>query len=147
VRFVEPAENFRHQRENVRVENGVEYGDTTDYIDFIYVADVARINAAALAVLARAPAPPAAVQIETARLENDTTLRWAASAEPDLAGYRIVWRETTAPYWQHAMDVGRDVTRATVPGVSKDDVVFGVEAFDAAGHASPAVFPTPRRTL
>ena len=147
VRFVEPAENFRHQRENVRVENGVEYGDTTDYIDFIYVADVARINAAALAVLARAPAPPAAVQIETARLENDTTLRWAASAEPDLAGYRIVWRETTAPYWQHAMDVGRDVTRATVPGVSKDDVVLGVEAFDAAGHASPAVFPTPRRTL
>jgi hypothetical protein len=147
VRFVEPAENFRHQRELVRVENGVEYGDTTEFIDFIYVADVARLNAATLAVLARAPAPPAAVEIETARLENDTTLRWAPNTAPDLAGYRIVWRETTDSFWEHSMDVAANVTRATVPGVSKDNVVFGVEAFDAAGHVSRAVYPTPRLTL
>ncbi len=147
VRFTEPAEDFRRQHQDVREEKGVQYGDTIDHVDFAYTADVARVNAAALAVLARAPAPPRGVQIEAARLENETTLRWAASSEPDLAGYRIVWRETTSPYWEHAVDVPKDATRATVPGVSKDNVVFGVEAFDAAGHASPAVFPSARRTL
>jgi hypothetical protein len=116
-------------------------------VDFAYTADVARVNAAALAVLAMAPAPPSGVQIETARLENDTTLRWSPNAEPDLAGYRIVWRETTAPFWEHSTDVAKDVTRTTIRGVSKDNMVFGVEAFDAAGHASPAVFPSARRTL
>jgi hypothetical protein len=147
VRFTEPAEDFHRQHEDVRTENGVEYGDVPDHVDFAYTADVARVNAAALAVLARAPAPPAGVQIETARLENDTTLRWLPGPEPTLAGYRIVWRETTAPFWEHAQDVGRDVHRITIPGVSKDNLIFGVEAFDAAGHFTPAVFPTARRTL
>jgi hypothetical protein len=147
VRFTEPAEDFRRQHQDVREEKGVKYGDTPDHVDFAYTADVARVNAAALAVLARAPAPPGEVQIEAARLENDTTLRWAPNSEADLAGYRIVWRETTAPFWEHSMDVAKDVHRVKVPGVSKDNVIFGVEAFDAAGHASPAVFPTARRTL
>src|ERR1700690_2404010 len=106
-----------------------------------------RVNAAALAVRARAPAPPEKVQIEAARLENDTTLRWAPSQDPGLAGYRVVWRETTSAMWEHSLDLGRDVTRTTVKGVSKDDVIFGVEAFDSAGHASPAVFPSARMTL
>jgi hypothetical protein len=147
VRFTEPAEDFRRQHQDVREENGVQYGDTPDHVDFAYVADVARVNAAALAVLARAPAPPRDVQIEAARLENDTTLRWAPSPEADLGGYRILWRETTAPFWEHSVDVAREVTRKTVEGVSKDNVIFGVEAFDAAGHASPAVFPRARATL
>ena len=147
VRFTEPAEDFRRQHQDVREEKGVPYGDVPDHVDFAYTADVARVNAAALAVLAMAPAPPSGVQIETARLENDTTLRWSPNAEPDLAGYRIVWRETTAPFWEHSTDVAKDVTRTTIRGVSKDNMVFGVEAFDAAGHASPAVFPSARRTL
>ena len=147
VRFTEPAEDFRHEHQNVREENGVHYGDVPDRVDFEYTADVARVNAASLAVLARAPAPPKKVQIETARLENDTTLRWEPSQGGAVAGYRILWRETTAPTWQDSMDVGKDVTRTTMRGLSKDDVVFGVEAFDAAGHASPAVFPAARRTL
>jgi hypothetical protein len=147
VRFTEPAEDFTRQHQDVREEKGVKYGDTPDHVDFAYTADVARVNAAALAVLARAPAPPREVQVETARLENDTTLRWAASPEADLAGYRIVWRETTSPFWEHAQDVARGVTRITVPGVSKDNVIFGLEAFDTAGHVSPAVFPSARRTL
>jgi hypothetical protein len=129
------------------VENGVKYGDTPDQVDYAYTADVTRVNAAALAALARAPASPRDVQIETARLENDTTLRWTPNAEPDLAGYRIVWRETTAPFWEHAIDVPKDVTRKTIPGLSKDGVVFGVESFDGDGHVSPASFPKPRRTL
>ncbi len=147
VRFTEPAEDFRRQHQDVREEKGVQYGDTLDHVDFAYTADVTRVNASALAVLARAPAPPGAVQIEAARLENDTTLRWAPNAEADLAGYRVVWRETTSPYWEHSQDVPRETTRTTVRGVSKDNVVFGVEAVDTAGHASPAVFPAPRRTL
>ena len=147
ARFTEPAEDFRRQHQDVREENGVHLGDIPDHVDYAYAADVTRVNAAALAVLARAPAPPTGVQIETARLENDTTLRWAPSTEADLAGYRIVWRETTSPFWEHAMDLPRDVTRTIVRGVSKDNVVFGVEAIDAAGHASPAVFPSARRTL
>jgi Zn-dependent M28 family amino/carboxypeptidase len=147
VRFTEPAEDYRRQHQDVREEKGVQYGDTPDHVDFAYTADVARVNAAALTVLARAPAPPAQVQIETATLENDATLRWAPNAEADLAGYRIVWRETTSPFWEHSMDVAKDVNRITVPGASKDNLIFGLEAFDMAGHASPAVFPSARRTL
>lgn len=147
VRFTEPAEDFARQHQDVRREKGVPYGDTPDHVDFAYTASVTRVNAAALAVLARAPAPPKGVQVETARLENDTTLRWEPSPEAGLAGYRIVWRETTAPFWEHALDVDRTTTRTTLKGVSKDNVVLGVEAFDTAGHASPAVYPAPRRTL
>jgi hypothetical protein len=147
VRFTEPAEDFRRQHQDVREEKGVQFGDTPDHVDFAYTADVARVNASSLAVLARAPAPPTGVQIEAARLENDTTLRWAPNSDADLAGYRIVWRETTSPFWEHSMDVGKAVNRVTVPGLSKDNLIFGVEAFDTAGHASPAVFPSARRTL
>lgn len=145
VRLTEPAEDFRHQRQDVRVENGVAYGDTTDLLNFPYIADVARINAAALAVLARAPAAPSGVQVEIAQSFNDTTLHWLVGGEPGLAGYRIVWRDTTAPLWEHALDVPKDTTRFTVKGVSKDNVIFGVEAMDAAGHASPATYPLPSR--
>jgi hypothetical protein len=147
VRFTEPAEDFRRQHQDVREVNGVQYGDTKEHVDFDYTANVARVNAAGLAVIARAPAPPRGAQVEAARLENGTTLRWQKDDSPAVAGYRIVWRETTAPFWEHSMDVGRDVTRVTLPDVSKDNVIFGIEEFDAAGHASPAAFPSARRTL
>lgn len=143
VRFTEPAENFKHQHQNVRVEGGVQYGDLPEFVDFAYIAQVARVNAAALAALAMAPAAPRGAQLETARLENDTTLRWDANPEPDLAGYRIVWRDTTAPLWQNHKDVG-NVTRVTLP-VSKDNVVFGVQAVDRDGNVSVASFPQPLR--
>jgi hypothetical protein len=146
VRFSEPAEDFSREHEDVRQENGASYGDLPDFVDFTYVADIARVNAAVLGSLARSPAPPSGVEIETAPLENDTTLRWAPNGEPDLAGYRIVWRETTAPFWEHAVSVPPNITRKTMRGLSKDDVIFGVEAFDAAGHASPAAYPRPSST-
>jgi Peptidase family M28 len=142
VRLTEPNENWQHQHQNPRIENGKQYGDLPEYVDFDYVAKVARVNAAALASLALAPASPSSVQMETLQLENNTTLRWAANTEPDIAGYRIVWRDTTAPFWQHQKDVG-NVTRATIVGVSKDNAIFGVVAVDKAGFASPAVYPVP----
>jgi hypothetical protein len=144
VRFTEPNEDFRHQHQDVRVENGVQYGDLLEFVDFDYVARVARVNAAGLATLALAPSVPKDVGIEVAQLENDTTLRWAASAEPDVAGYRIVWREPSSPVWQFARDAG-NVVRYTLKGVSKDNFVFGVQAVDRDGHASPAAFPRPWR--
>ncbi len=144
VRFTEPVEDYRHQHKNPRTENGVQFGDLPEFVDFDYVAKVARVNAAALASLALAPAAPKEVQMETLALENDTTMRWKANPEPDLAGYRIVWRDTNAPYWQQSRDVG-NVTRATIKGVSKDNVIFGVQAVDKDGNASVATYPLPMR--
>jgi hypothetical protein len=143
LRFTEPAEDFNHQHQDVRTENGVKIGDLPEYVDFDYTAQVARVNAAALASLALAPAAPGKVQIRTDKLENDTSLVWAANHEPDLAGYRIVWRDTTAADWQHALYVG-NVTEYTV-NVSKDNVFFGVQAVDKDGNVSVATYPTPLR--
>jgi hypothetical protein len=144
VRFTEPREDYTHEHEDVRTENGVSYGDVPDDIDYVYVTNVARLNGAVLAELARAPAPPRAAEIEIARPENSTTLRWAPSPEAGLAGYRILWRDTTQPFWTHHADVPAGQTRVTLP-VNPDDVVFGIEVFDADGHVSRAVLPQPRR--
>jgi hypothetical protein len=144
VRFVEASEDYRHQHQNVRLENGVKYGDTLEHVDFNYIASVAKVNAAALIALANGPAAPSNAQMETVKLENDTTLRWTANSEPDIAGYRIVWRKTTEPHWQHRRDVG-NVTRYTLTGFSKDDYIFGVVALDKDGNESVAGYPTPYR--
>jgi hypothetical protein len=144
VRFTEPNEDFKHQHQKVRVENGIKYGDLPEFVDFDYVAQVTRINAAALASLALAPASPANVEVIATRLENDTRLRWEANKEPDIAGYQIVWRETTAPFWQHKQFVG-NVTEYAVKGVSKDNYLFGVQAVDKDGNPSVAVYPRPAR--
>ncbi len=144
VRFTEPVEDWRHQHQDVRVENGVQFGDLPEFVDFGYVAQVARVNAAALATLALAPSSPHEVEMENLRLENDTTLRWKANSEPDVAGYRIVWRETSAATWQFSKDVG-NVTRFTLEGVSKDNFSFGLQAYDRDGYTSPASYPRPYR--
>lgn len=142
VRFTEPNENYTHQHQNVRVENGVQYGDLPEFVDFAYVANVARINAAALAMLALAPARPKAVNILTARLTNDTDLKWEANNESDLAGYEVVWRETTSPVWTNSHAVGNSTTH-TIKGLSKDNYFFGVRAVDHQGNLSPVSFPVP----
>jgi len=144
VRMTEPNEDYKHQHQKIREENGVKFGDLQEFTDANYIAQVTRINAASLASLALAPATPTNVEMETARLENDTTLRWQANKEPDIAGYQIVWRDTTAPFWQHKVYVG-DVTRYTVKGLSKDNYLFGVQAVDKDGNVSRAVYPKPFR--
>jgi Zn-dependent M28 family amino/carboxypeptidase len=141
VRFTEFREDYNHQHQNVRSENGIEYGDLPKFVDFDYVAHVARLNAATLASLASAPAPPASVKMQTKNLENDTTLTWEPSA--GAATYEVVWRSTNAADWEYAQTVSSG-TRATLK-VSKDNVIFGVRAVDAAGHRSLPVVPEPER--
>jgi hypothetical protein len=142
VRLTEPNEDFRHQHQDLRKVNGVQYGDLPEFVDFNYLAQVARVNAVSLGALALAPAAPGQVTVEAKELTNDTTLAWQANKEPDLAGYEILWRDTTAPLWQHSISVGK-VTRATVPKVSKDNFLFGIAAVDKEGNRSPAVYPAP----
>jgi hypothetical protein len=144
IRFIEAFEDFRHQHQDVRVEKGVQYGDLPEFVDFGYVADVARVNAAALASLALGPSAPKDVEVMTLFLEHNTTLRWQANTEPDVAGYRIVWRDTTAPFWQHAHDAG-NVTHHTLVDISKDNFVFGVQAYDRDGNLSVTTNPRPFR--
>jgi Zn-dependent M28 family amino/carboxypeptidase len=144
VRFTETNENYQHQHQNVRKENGVQYGDLTEFDDFNYIANVARVNAAALAMLALAPARPKNVGVVTARLTNDTDLKWDANKESDLAGYEIVWRDTTAPVWTNVRAVG-NVTSYTMKAMSKDNYFFGVRAVDMQGNRSPVTFPKPVR--
>jgi hypothetical protein len=142
VRFSEPNEDYTHQHQNVRTENGVFYGDTIEYVDFEYIANVARVNAASLANLALAPAKPKNVGIVTGRLTNDTDLKWDANTDADLAGYEIVWRVTDSPVWTNSQFVGT-VTNFTMKEMSKDNFFFGVRAVDKSGNKSPVVFPRP----
>jgi Zn-dependent M28 family amino/carboxypeptidase len=141
VRFTEFREDYNHQHQNVRTENGIQYGDLPKFIDFDYVAHVVRLNAATLASLASAPAPPANVKMLTKNLDNDTTLTWEPSA--GAAAYEVVWRATNAADWEYVQTVSSGA-RATLK-VSKDNVIFGVRAVDAAGHRSLPVVPEPER--
>jgi hypothetical protein len=143
VRFTEFREDFHHQHQNVRTENGIDYGDLPKFVDFDYVARVARLNAATLASLASAPAPPANVRLLTKDLENDSTLTWESSPGGLASAYEVLWRGTTSPEWEHVQKFG-NVQRATLK-LSKDNVIFAVRAVDAQGHRSLPVVPLPER--
>ena len=136
VRVTEAHENYTRQHQDLRTENGIHYGDTIDGVDFVYLAQVARLNSLGLASLAGAPAPPAGVDIEGA-VSTDTTIHWQPVA--GAAGYRVWWRDTTAPQWQQSRWVG-DATKTTLKNIVVDDSFFGVSAVSADGYASPIVF-------
>ena len=148
VRFTEWREDFNHQHQNVvrptAGSGNPVLGDLPEFVDFNYVAKVARLNAATLATLASAPGAPGKVAIVTEKLENGTTLRWEPPAGALAAHYELLWRETTAPDWQFVQLVQQpaaaDPITVTVP-VSKDNVIFGVRSVDAAGHRSLVVVP------
>lgn len=142
LRFTEVDEDYAHQHQDVRVENGQQFGDLARFVEYDYTARVTRINVAALASLARAPEAPKGAGIRTTRLTNDTDLVWNASPAPDIAGYEVVWRDTTEPVWTHVQPVG-NVTAYTVAGRSKDNFQFGIRAVDTAGHRSPVAYPLP----
>jgi Peptidase family M28 len=149
VRLTEWREDFNHQHQNVvqppAGSSDPVLGDLQEFVDINYVAKVARLNAAVLATLAASPGEPAKVTIDTQKLENGTTLTWER-ASGDAAHYEVLWRETTAPDWQFARDVAPPAAgvpaTVTLP-VSKDNVIFGVRAVDAAGHRGLVVAPEP----
>ena len=111
------------------------------FVDFDYLSRVTRANMAGLATLAWAPAPPPGVWVDASELSNDTRLRWQAS--PGAAGYRVLWRRSEAARWEAARDFGPDALAAVIAGVSRDDVVFAVQALSKEGHASLAAFAPP----
>jgi hypothetical protein len=143
VRFTEYREDFHHQHQNIRTENGIEYGDLPKFVNFEYVSHVAKLNAATLASLAAAPAPPANVHLETRELTNDSTLKWDPSPGGHATAYEVLWRATTSPDWEHAARVDKG-TSVTLP-ISKDNVIFAVQAVDEKDHRSLPVVPSPQR--
>ena len=144
VRFTEWRENFDHQHQTLRTENGVEFGDYLKFVDFSYVANVARMNAMTLALLAEAPSAPQHVQVLTKALDNNTELAWEPSAfAPPGTTYEVVWRDTTATAWEHSASAG-SATQLKLP-VSKDNVLFGVRAVASNGQRSLPVPPLPAR--
>lgn len=142
VRFTEYREDYNHQHQNVRTENGIEYGDLPKFVDFEYVANVARLNAATLAALASSPAPPAEVRLLTKGLENDSKIEWKAS--PGADAYEVLWRKTTDADFPEENVSRTTETKIDLPD-SKDNVIFGVRSVDAKGHRSLVVIPEPER--
>jgi Peptidase family M28 len=142
IRFTEPTEDYRHQHQNVRVDNTTneQYGDLERFLDYDYIARVARVNLAAVWSLSQAPAVPINVTIDASALTSNSSFKWLLplTLDPALVGYEVVWRPTSSPLWTNAIPVGL-AQAATVP-ISKDDVVFGVRAVGRDGYASPAAF-------
>jgi hypothetical protein len=151
VRFTEWREDYNHQHQNVVIQpsgsSDPVLGDLIQFVDFNYVANVARLNAATLATLASAPGEPQKVTIDTQKLDNSTTLRWdAPEGAPKGTLYQVVWRETTSPDWQYTLPLVVPIGANGSPAplnlpISKDNVVFGVRSVDAAGHRSLVVVP------
>ncbi len=140
VRVTEMNENFDRQHQDVRTENGRDYGDLPDFADYTYIQKVCRMNLAVLANIAKAPAEPQNVGIVTSDLTNNTTLKWEAPKSTKPSGYYILMRETTAPFWERKIYVTEN--EVTLP-YSKDNYFFAVQSVDAAGHESGIVFPKP----
>ncbi len=143
VRITETHEDYTKQHQDVRVENGIRYGDLPEHVDYPYLAKMTALNAAALASLASAPPAPDSVTV-AGQVSTNTTLRWKPVAAPDLAGYRVYWRAPTSATWDHSRWVG-NVTEATLESIIIDNWFFGVAAVDRDGNESIVVFPRPGR--
>jgi hypothetical protein len=145
VRFTEMNEDFNRQHQDIRTENGVNYGDLPDFVDFNYVQKVARMNLSVLANLALAPAEPQNVGVTTSGLTNTTTLVWEApNAGKRPVGYYVLMRETISPYWEKKFYIGtKEVSCTAKLNYSKDNYLFAVQSVDAEGHESLPVFPKP----
>lgn len=139
VRIMETNENYNWQHQDIRVENGIAYGDVLEHVDFDYAAKLTALNAVTLASMAWAPAPPAEVSI-SGQVSPDTTLRW--TKVPGAASYRVHWRLTTDAQWTHSRAVG-DVNEFTLRNIVIDNYFFGVSSVSENGLQSPVVFPGP----
>ena len=142
VRIMETHENYVRQHQDLRTENGIAYGDVVEGVDFDYAAKMTALNAAVLAQLAWAPPAPSDVLIGGA-VRPSAALEWEAVDDPRLVGYKVYWRDTTAPRWQRSRWVG-DRTSFTLEGLVIDNYLFGVAAVGADGNESPVAYPSGR---
>ncbi len=139
VRIMETHENYNRQHQDIRVEGGIEYGDVVKWVDFDYVAKMTALNAAVLASMAWAPPSPANVRIGGSNRPS-AVLSWEVADDPNLAGYKVYWRDTTSPQWEHFRWAGMAET-CTLENVIIDNFLFGVAAVGKDGNESVVVFP------
>lgn len=144
VRFTEPLEDYRHQHQTPRTEDGVEYGDQMKYLNLEFAGNVARANAEALRQLALAPAVPANVKL-SGGITPDAKITWSAAEDPERAGFEILWRETTEPRWQ-AFQFVTNAGETVLKGVSTDNHFFAVRSVGKNGARSIAVSASAPRT-
>lgn len=141
VRLTEPNEDWRHQHQDLRTENNIQYGDLPEYVDYAYLRRVAQVNAAIVAELASAPPTPTNARL-VGDLSAKTTLLW--DAVPDIAQYEVLIRRTTAPDWEKTVRVASNETR-TVLNFSKDDYLFAIRAVAKSGARSLPAIPVAGR--
>jgi hypothetical protein len=154
VRFTEAVEDFKHQHQDPRVQNGTQYGDLVEYVDFEYTSRVAKVNLASMWSAANAPSLPKNVTISTivgfpassestplSQISNESKFTWVTGNDPLVASYEIVWRPAGNLQWTHSLNVG-NVGTITLD-LPKDDLQFGIRAVGKDGKKSPAVFPLP----
>ena len=139
VRIMEAHENYNRQHQDIRVEDGIAYGDVVEGVNFEYARNLTAVNAISLAGMAWAPPAPKNVAIGGA-VAPSTLLNWSPIDDPNVAGYKIYWRETTAPQWQYSRFVG-NLTEFTLEGIVIDNYLFGVATVGKDGNESPVVFP------
>lgn len=140
IRIMEAHENYTQQHQDIRTENGIAYGDVVEHVNFDYAAKLTSVNAINLASLAWAPPAPEKVSIGGI-VEPSAKLKWEKVNNADIAGYKIYWRDTTAPQWQHSRFVG-DVDNFTLEGIVIDNFFFGVATVGKNGNESVVVFPS-----
>ena len=139
IRIMEAHENYVMQHQDIRVENGIAYGDVIEGVDFEYAKKLTAVNAINLASLAWAP--PALKKLSIGGIvQASVKFRWEQVNDPNVAGYKIYWRDTTSPTWDHSRFVG-DVSEATLEGIVIDNFFFGVATVGKNGYESPVVFP------
>jgi len=140
VRIMEAHEDYTEQHQNIRVEDGIDYGDVIEEVNFDFARKMTGVNAATMAAMAWAPPAPQNVQIGGA-VRPSTTLAWDPVDAPNLAGYKLYWRRTDASQWQESVFVGPDVTQHTLENIIIDNYLFGVASVAENGNESPVVFP------
>ncbi len=139
IRIMETQENYNRQHQDIRVENGIKYGDVIEGVNFEYAKKLTAVNAIALAGIAWAPPAPTNVSIGGA-VQPSTKLAWDILPADKVAGYKIYWRDTTSPTWDYSRYVG-NVSSFTLEGIVIDNYYFGVAAVDKSGNESVIVFP------
>jgi hypothetical protein len=142
VRFTEPLEDYHHEHQTPRVEDGVQYGDLTEYLNFEFLANVVRDNAEVLRELALAPAPPEEATLSGA-VTPDAVVSWRAPEDGGRAGFEILWRETTDPRWT-VYEFAPQAGEAVLKGVSTDNHFFAVRSVGRNGARSIAVAVAPK---